>query len=65
LDYNVGILTEIISPNNILSLTKNYSFVDTTTGLNRVFVILENNSTDPLDIITDYSGKITWFDENN
>lgn len=65
LDYNVGIRTEVISPNNFLSLIKSYAYVDTTTGLNRVFVILENNSTDPLDIITEYSGKVTWFDENN
>lgn len=65
LDYNVGIRTEVTSPNNFLSLTKNYAYVDTTTGLNRVFVILENNSTDPLDIITEYAGKVTWFDDNN
>jgi hypothetical protein len=65
LDYNVGIPTEVISPDNLLNLTKSYSYVDTNTGLNRTYVVLENNSSDPLDIVTDYTGKITWFDENN
>ncbi len=27
LDYNVGIRTEVISPNNFLSLTKSYAYV--------------------------------------
>ena len=65
LDYNVRIPTEVISSDNLLNLTKSYSYIDTNTGLNRTYVVLENNSTDPLDIVTDYSGKITWFDENN
>jgi hypothetical protein len=65
MDYNVVIQTEAISPENFLSLAKNYSYIDTTTGLSRTFVILENNSTDPLDIIENYTGKMTWFDENN
>jgi len=63
--FNVGIHTEVSSPNNFLSLTKNFSSFDPLTGLNYSYVILENNSTDPLDIITDYTGNITWFDENN
>ena len=65
LDYNVGIRTEAISPNSFLSLVKNYSYTDTNTGLSRTYVILENNSTDPLDIITLFTGKMTWFDEDN
>lgn len=65
LDYNVGIRTEVISPTNTLSLAKNYSYTDTNTVLSRSYVILENNSTDPLDIITEFYGKMTWFDENN
>jgi hypothetical protein len=63
--FNVGIRTEVISPNNLVSLTKNLSSYDTTTGLNHIFVIVENTSTDPLDIISEYSGKLTWFDEKN
>jgi hypothetical protein len=65
LDYNVEIPTEVISPDNLLNLTKSYSYIDTTTDLNRTYVVLENNSTDPLDIVTEYSVKVTWFDENN
>ncbi len=65
LDYIVRIPTEVISPDNFLNLTKSYSYIDPNTGLNFTYVVLENNSTDPLDIITDYTGKITWFDENN
>ena len=63
--FNVGIRTEVISQDDFLSVTKNFSSVDPTTGLNHVYVVLENNSTDPLDIITEFTGKITWFDENN
>jgi hypothetical protein len=63
--FNVGIRTEVISPNNLVSLTKNLSSYDTTTGLNHIYVIVENTSTDPLDIIAEYSGKLTWFDEKN
>jgi hypothetical protein len=65
LDYNVPIRTEVISPVSFLSLAKNYSFTETTTGLSRTLVVLENNSTDPQDIITDFEGKMTWFDESN
>lgn len=63
--FNVGIRTEVISPNNLVSLTKNLSSYDTSTGINHIFVIVENTSTDPLDIIAEYSGKLTWFDEKN
>ena len=65
LDYNVEIPTEVVSPDNLLNLTKSYSYIDTNTDLNRTYVVLENNSTDPLDIVTEYSVKVTWFDENN
>jgi len=65
LDYNVPIRTEVISPVGFLSLAKNYSFTETTTGLSRTLVVLENNSTDPQDIITDFEGKMTWFNKSN
>ncbi len=63
--FEVGIRTEVISPVDFISLAKNYAFVDPETGLNHVYVVLENNSTDPLDIITEVIGKVTWLDENN
>ncbi|MHC1781261.1 MAG: hypothetical protein AB9891_00635 [Anaerolineaceae bacterium] len=63
--FNVSIRTEVISPNNLVSLTKNFSSYDPNTGLNYIYMVVENTSTDPLDIIAEYSGKVTWFDENN
>ena len=62
---NVAIRTEIVAPAGASRSTTHYCSVDPRTGLNHVYVVLANTSTDPLDIVTGYKVTITWFDDSN
>jgi hypothetical protein len=61
----VNVRTEVSTPGNPLSITKYYAYYDAETIAARVMVIVENTSTDALDIITEYTGKVSWFDDKN
>lgn len=65
LTYYASVRVEVSPPIAPISITKTYAYFDSNAVAARAYMIVENNSNDPLDVITQYAGKVTWYDEKN
>jgi hypothetical protein len=64
LPFSVSIPTDVKIVNGILTVPKIITFFNPTTKIYKTYLVLEDTSTDKLDLISEFNYKITWYDEN-
>jgi len=62
--FSVSIPTTVNIVNGILSVPKIITFYNPATKIYKTYLVLEDTSTDKVDIISEFNYKITWYDEN-
>lgn len=55
--------TEVIIPDGVLQVTKFITTYDEANNLCETTLLIENTSTDPLDVVKEFSYIITWYDD--
>jgi hypothetical protein len=63
--FDSNIPTEVILPNNQVSVPKKMTIYSPLLDSYRTYLFLENNSTDPEDVIVEISYTMTWYDDQN
>jgi len=63
--FDVYIPTDLQMVDGILSISQRFTLCDSVAYMYQSYLVLENTRSVPTDIITEFTNKITWYDQDN